>query len=145
MATLSIDYDLHGPSIDAVLGVEDMASLVFVLLMLKSQNLGDNKSGARIFVTKDLIIFIFVHLPVHGHLLRGFHFFFTHGVDVPSSLKIMVRLLVHSKDLWPRPPHVKHLKELVLMVSSVGVDDDEALGLKLLVVGGRLEVAVVFL
>ena len=51
----------------------------------------------------------------------------------------MARLLVHSKDLWPRPLHVKHLKELVLMVSSVGVDDDEALGLKLLVVGGQLE------
>ena len=30
---------------------------------------------------------------------------------------------------------MKHLKELVLTVSSVGVDDDEALGLKLLVVG----------
>ena len=41
----------------------------------------------------------------------------------------MVRLL------WPRPPQVKHLKELVLTVSSVGVDDDEALGLKLLVLG----------
>ena len=64
---------------------------------------------------------------------------------VPSSLKIMVRLLVHSKDLWPRPPHVKHLKELVFMVSSVGVDDDEALGLTLLVVGRRLEVVKVFL
>ena len=64
---------------------------------------------------------------------------------MPSSLKIMVRLFVHSKDLWPRTPHVKHLKELVLMVSSVGVDDDEALGLKLLVVGGRLEIVEVFL
>ena len=32
---------------------------------------------------------------------------------------------------------VKNLKELFLMVSSVGVDDDdEVLGLKLLVVGG---------
>ena len=30
---------------------------------------------------------------------------------------------------------MKHLKELVLTVSSVGVEDDEALGLKLLVVG----------
>ena len=30
---------------------------------------------------------------------------------------------------------MKHLKELVLTISSVGVDDDEALGLKLLVVG----------
>ena len=30
---------------------------------------------------------------------------------------------------------MKHLKELVLTVSSVGVDDDEALGLKLLVFG----------
>ena len=55
---------------------------------------------------------------------------------VPSSLKIMVHLFVHSMDLWPRPPHVKHLKELVLTVSSVGVDDDEAIGLKLPVVGG---------
>jgi hypothetical protein len=35
--------------------------------------------------------------------------------------------------------------ELVLMVSSVGVVDEEALGLKLLVVGGRLEVVEVFL
>ena len=57
----------------------------------------------------------------------------------------MVRLFLHSKDLWPRPPHVKHLMELVLMVSSVGVDDDEAFGLKLLVVGGRLELVEVFL
>ena len=30
---------------------------------------------------------------------------------------------------------MKHLKELVLTVSSVGVDDDEALSLKLLVLG----------
>ena len=78
MATSSIDDDLDGPSIYAGLSVEDMASLVFVLLMLKSQDLGDNESGARIFVTKDVIIFIFVHLPVHGHLLKGFHFSFTH-------------------------------------------------------------------
>ena len=62
-----------------------------------------------------------------------------------SSLRIMVRLFVHSKDLWPRPLHVKHLIELVLMVSSVGVDDDEAFGLKLLVVGGRLELVEAFL
>ena len=57
----------------------------------------------------------------------------------------MVRLLVHSKDLWPWLPHVNHLMELVLMVSFGGVLDDEALGLKLLVVGGRLEVVEVFL
>ena len=56
-----------------------------------------------------------------------------------------MRLLVHWKDLWPQPPQVKHLKELVLTVSSVGVDD-EARGLKLLVVGGgRLEAVKVFL
>ena len=78
MTTPTIDDDLDGPSIDAGLGMKDVASLVFVLLMLKSQDLGDNKSGARIFVTKDLIIFIFVHLPVHGHLLKGFHFSLTH-------------------------------------------------------------------
>ena len=34
---------------------------------------------------------------------------------------------------------MKHLMELVLMVSLVGVDDDEAFGLKLVVVGGGLE------
>ena len=55
-----------------------------------------------------------------------------------------MRLLVHSKDLWSRPPHVKHLMELVLTVSSVGVDD-EAHRLKFLVVGGRLVVVEVFL
>ena len=79
MTTTSIDDDLDGPSIDADLCVEDVASLVFVLVMLKSQDFGDNESGARILITKDLIIFIFVHAPVHGHLLKGFHLLFTHG------------------------------------------------------------------
>ena len=45
VTTPSIDDDLDGSSIDAGLGVKDMASLIFVLLMLKSQDLGDNKSG----------------------------------------------------------------------------------------------------
>src|SRR5215216_5566099 len=80
METSSIDDDLHGPSIDARLCVEDMASLVLFLLVLKCQDLGNNESGARIFVTKDLIIFVFVHLSMHFHLLKGFHFLFTHGV-----------------------------------------------------------------
>ena len=80
MTTTSIDDDLDGSSIDAGLCVEDVASLVFVLLMLNSQDFGDNESEARILITKDLIIFIFVHLPVHGHFLKGFHFSFTHGV-----------------------------------------------------------------
>ena len=80
MATPSIDDDLDGPSIDAGLCVEDMASLVFFLLMLKSQDLGDNKSWARIFITKCLIIFILVHASVHGHLLKSFHLLITHGV-----------------------------------------------------------------
>ena len=80
MATTSIDDDLDGPSIDADLSVEDVASLVFFLLMLKRQYFGDNESGARILITKYLIIFILVHAPVHGHVLNGFHFFFTHRV-----------------------------------------------------------------
>ena len=80
MATTSIDDDLDGPSIDAGLCVEDVASLVFFLLMLKRQDFGDNESGARILITKDLIIFIVVHAPVHGHLLNSFHLLFTHGV-----------------------------------------------------------------
>ena len=80
MTTTSIDDDLDGSSIDVGLGVEDVASLVFFLLMLKSQDFEDNESGARILITKDLIIFILVHTPVHGHLLKGFHLLFTHGV-----------------------------------------------------------------
>ena len=48
--------------------------------MLKCQDFGDNESGARILITKDLIIFILIHAPVHGHLLKGFHLLFTHGV-----------------------------------------------------------------
>ena len=53
---------------------------------------------------------------------------------------IMVRTVLHSNDLWPRPWHLKHLMELVLLLSSVGVVVEEALGLKLLVEGGRLDV-----
>ena len=80
MTTTSIDDDLDGPSIDVSICVEDVASLVFVLLMLKSQGFGNNESGARILITKDLIIFILVHAPLHGHLLKGFHLLVTHGV-----------------------------------------------------------------
>ena len=47
---------------------------------------------------------------------------------------IIVRLVGHSKDLWPRALHVKHLMSLVLSVASEGVVDDEALCLELLVV-----------
>ena len=46
MTTPSIDDDLDGPSIDVGLGMKDMALLVFFLVMLKSQDLGDNESGA---------------------------------------------------------------------------------------------------
>ena len=45
MRTSSIDDDLDGSSIDADLGVEYVASLVFFLVMLESQDFGDNKSG----------------------------------------------------------------------------------------------------
>ena len=78
--TYVFDDNLDGPSIDAGLGMEDVASLVFVLLMLKSQDFGDNESGTQILITKDLIISIIVLAPVHGHFLKGFHLLFTHGV-----------------------------------------------------------------
>ena len=42
MKTPSIDDDLDGPFIDASLDMKDMASLVFFLVMLKSQDLRDN-------------------------------------------------------------------------------------------------------
>ena len=45
MTTPSIDDDLDGSSIDAGLGVEYVASLVFFLVILKGQDLGDNESG----------------------------------------------------------------------------------------------------
>ena len=80
MATSVVDDDLDGTSLNTHFGMEDVATLVLVLLLLKCQDLGDNKSGARIIVTKDLIVFIFIHLLVHGHVLEGFHFFFAHGI-----------------------------------------------------------------
>ena len=45
MTTSSIDDDLDGSSIDVGLGVEYVASLIFFLVMLESQDLGDNKGG----------------------------------------------------------------------------------------------------
>jgi hypothetical protein len=80
VATSAVDDHLDGMSLDARFGVEDVATLVFVLLLLECQNLGDNESGARIIVAKDLPIFIFIHLAVHVHVFQGFHFFITHGV-----------------------------------------------------------------
>ena len=104
-----------------------------------------NESGARILITKDLIIFILVHTPVLGHLLKGFHLFFTHGVIGSIIVEDHGTLVCAFVGLVASPPQVKHLKELVLTVSSVGVDD-EPRSLKLLVVGrGRLEVVEVFL
>ena len=79
MTTPSIDDDLDGLAIDAGLGVEYVASLVFFLVMLESQDFGDNKCGTRIFITKYLFFFI-VHLAVHGDLLEGFRFAVAHGV-----------------------------------------------------------------
>ena len=43
MTTPSINDDLDGSSIDVGLGVEYVSSLVFFLVMLESQDLGDNK------------------------------------------------------------------------------------------------------
>ena len=37
--------DLDGSSIDAGLGMKDVASLVFFLVMLEGQDFGDNKCG----------------------------------------------------------------------------------------------------
>jgi hypothetical protein len=99
------------------------------LLLLKCQDLGDNKSGAQIIVAKDLCIFILIHSSVHGYVFQGFHFFIAHGVMVPSSCAIMVRHVGHSNVLWPQPLQVKHWMGLVLVVASVIGVDDEALGL----------------
>ena len=43
MTISSINDDLDGSSIDAGLGVEYVASLVFFLVMLEGQDFGDNK------------------------------------------------------------------------------------------------------
>jgi hypothetical protein len=96
VATSSIDDDLDGSSLNARFGVEDVATLLLLLLVLKHQYLGDNESGARIIVTIDLIIFIVIHLAMDGHVLKSFHFSFFMESYVPSSLAIMVRLVGHS-------------------------------------------------
>ena len=46
VATSAVDDDLDGMSWDARFRVEDVATLVLVLMLLKCQDLGDNKSGA---------------------------------------------------------------------------------------------------
>ena len=130
MATSSVDDDLHGTSIDALFGVEDVAMLVFVLLVLKCQDLGDNESGARIIVTKDLVTFIFIHALVLGHVLKRFHVFLIHG--------FICAIVVGDHGVSSGALKCR-------VVSTSGVVNDEALGLKLLVVGGRLEDVKVFL
>ena len=45
MTTPSIEDYLDGSSIDVGLGVEDVASLVFVLVVLERQDLGDHERG----------------------------------------------------------------------------------------------------
>ena len=80
MATPAVDDDHDIFSLDARLGVEDVATLVLVFLLLESQNFGDNKSGARIVVAKDLQIFVFIHLAMYGHLLQSLHLVISHRV-----------------------------------------------------------------
>lgn len=145
MAASSVDDDFHGTTIDALFGMEDVAMLVFLLLVLKSQDLGDNESGARIIVTKYSVVFIFIHLPVHVHVLKVFHLFFAHRVigaviigNHGSPGGTLVCLVASALA-------IKHLMELVLSVSFDGSVDVEALGSKLLVLGGQLEDVEVFL
>ena len=64
MAIPSIDDDLDGSSIDGGLGVEYVASLVFFfLVMLKSQDLGDNENGTLNLHHKRLVL---LHRSVAG-------------------------------------------------------------------------------
>ena len=42
MVTSVVDDDLEGMPLDAFFGMEDMASLVFILLVLECQDLEDN-------------------------------------------------------------------------------------------------------
>ena len=78
MTTSSIDDNLDGASIDASLGMEDMTSLVIILLMLECQDLGDNEIGTRVIVAKHLMVFIFIHLALHSYMLKGFHLIVAH-------------------------------------------------------------------
>jgi hypothetical protein len=92
----------------------------------------NNESRARIVVAKDLCIFIFIHLAMHGHVLQVFHFCIAHGVICSIVIGNNGASCgpAHSNVLWLRPLQVKHWIELVMVVTSVGgFIDDEALGL----------------
>ena len=54
VVTSTVDDDLDGFSLDARFCMEDVATLVLVLLLLKGQHVGNNESGARIVVAIDL-------------------------------------------------------------------------------------------
>ena len=78
MTTSSIDDNLDGASIDAGLGMEDMTTLVVILLVLECQDLGDNEIGTQVIDTKHLMVFIFIHLTMHSYTLKGFHLIVAH-------------------------------------------------------------------
>ena len=135
VATTSIDDDLDGSSIDAGLGVEYVASLVFFVVMLESQDFGDNKCGTQVFITKDLFFFI-VHLAVHGYLLKCFHLTFTDVVISAIVIEDHGPLVGALLGLVASASASETLEGTRLDGLIGGVEDDEALGLKLLIVGG---------
>ena len=81
---------------------------------------------------------VLIHSSLGGawRLAQGFHFSFAHGIISAIVVEDHGALVGALIGLVASAAQVKHLRELVLTVSSVGVEDHEALGLKFLAVLG---------
>src|SRR4051812_38822869 len=80
VATTAINDDFDGAALYTRLGVEDVASLVLIKLLLEGQHLGDHKGGDRVIVTIHMSVFFVIGLGVMMDLNQSIHLAFTYGV-----------------------------------------------------------------
>jgi hypothetical protein len=80
VATTAINDDFDGAALYTRLGVEDVASLVLIKLLLEGQHLGDHKGGTRVIVTIHMSVFVIIGLGVMMDLNQSFHLAVTYGV-----------------------------------------------------------------
>ena len=119
VATSSIYDDFDGSSLNSRFVMQDVASLVFIFVVVEVSKYMEQKR-ARIIFAIELSIFNFFHLMMHSHIPQRFHCFFAHGVILAITFRIMV-LVRHSNVLWPCPLQVKHCLWLVLVLGSIRV------------------------
>ena len=80
VATTAINDDFDGAALYTRLGVEDVATLVLIKLLLESQHLGDHKRGTRVIVAIHLFDFFVISLGMMMDLNQSIHLAFAYGV-----------------------------------------------------------------